>query len=87
VSRSTSIRPGRTVANCFIGSFNGRLAGRVPEPASFATLAEARAQIEQLRHEYNTERPQSSLGDRAPTECAALLIPEDGHYSIPILRS
>jgi putative transposase len=35
-------------------------------------MAHARRVIENWRIEYNTERPHSSLGDRTPTEYAAL---------------
>jgi len=38
----------------------------------FVTMAHARRVIESWRVEYNTERPHSSLGDRTPTEYAAL---------------
>jgi putative transposase len=40
----------------------------------FVNIAHARRVIENWRIEYNTERPHSSLGDRTPTEYAALAI-------------
>jgi putative transposase len=36
----------------------------------FLTIAQARRAIETWRIEYNTERPQSSLGDLTPEEYA-----------------
>ena len=81
------IRPGHPVENCFIESFNGKLRDECLSQYHFATLAEARDRIEQWRHEYNTDRPHGSLGDRTPAEYAALFTPEEGHSSTPILRS
>lgn len=81
------IRPGHPVENCFIESFNGKLRDECLSQHHFATLAEARDRIEQWRHEYNTDRPHGSLGDRTPAEFAARFTPEEGHSSTPILRS
>jgi putative transposase len=81
------IRPGHPVENCFIESFNGKLRDECLSQYHFASLAEARDRIEQWRHEYNTDRPHGSLGDRTPAEYAALFTPEEGHSSTLILRS
>lgn len=81
------IRPGHPVENCFIESFNGKLRDECLSQYHFASLAEARDRIEHWRHEYNTDRPHGSLGDRTPAEYAALFTPEEGHSSTPILRS
>ncbi len=81
------IRPGHPVENCFIESFNGKLRDACLSQYHFASLAQARDRIELWRHEYNTDRPHGSLGDRTPAEYAALFTPEEGHSSMPILRS
>jgi len=81
------IHPGHPVENCFIESFNGKLRDECLSQYHFATLAGARDRIEQWRHEYNTDRPHGSLGDRTPAEYAALFTPEEGHSSTLILRS
>ena len=80
------IRPGRPIENCFIESFNGKLRDECLNQHHFDTLAEARAHIEVWRHEYNTERPHRSLGQRTPLEYAATFTPEEGHSSTPALR-
>lgn len=81
------IRPGHPVENCVIESFNGKLRDECLSQYHSVTLTEARDRIEQWRHEYNTDRPHGSLGDRTPAEYAALFTPEEGHSSTPILRS
>jgi putative transposase len=81
------IRPGHPVENCFIESFNGQLRDECVSQYHFASLAEARDRIEQWRHEYTTDPPHGSLGDRTPAEYTALFTPEEGHSSTLILRS
>lgn len=61
------IRPGKPVENAFIESFNGKLRDECLSTSWFLDLADARAQIEQWRHDYNTARPHSALDDCTPS--------------------
>jgi putative transposase len=70
--RLSFIRPGKPVENAYIESFNGKFRDECLNEHGFVTMAHARRVIENWRIEYNTERPHSSLGDRTPTEYAAL---------------
>jgi len=70
--RLSFIRPGKPVENAYIESFNGKFRDECLNEHWFVTMAHARRVIENWRIEYNTERPHSSLGDRTPTEYAAL---------------
>lgn len=47
-------------------SFNGKLRDELLNRESFETLLEARVLIERWREHYNTIRPDSALGYRAP---------------------
>lgn len=69
------IEPGRPMQNGFIESFNGRLRDECLNANWFATLADAKAKIEAWRHDYNYERPHSSLQYLTPNEFAARLTP------------
>ena len=80
------IRPGHPVENCFIESFNGKLRDECLNQHHFLTLTEAQAGIEAWRQEYQTERPHRGLGQRTPSEYAALFTPEAGLASTGILR-
>lgn len=80
------IRPGHPVENCFIESFNGKLRDECLNQHHFLTLAEAQTRIETWRHEYNTERPHRTLGQRTPAEYAALFTPQETAQTEPILR-
>lgn len=64
------IRPGKPTENCFVESFNGRFRDECLNLHWFTTLADARRIITAWRHEYNSERPHSSLGDLTPEEFA-----------------
>lgn len=64
------IDPGKPVQNGFIESFNGKFRDECLSQNWFASLAEARQQIEAWRVDYNTARPHSSLGYRTPEEFA-----------------
>lgn len=56
------ITPGRPVENGIIESFNGKLRDECLNMHWFESWAEARAEIEEWRQEYNQTRPHSSLG-------------------------
>ena len=60
------ITPGSPWENGYIESFNGRLRGELLNGELFYTLKEAQIIIEKWRKEYNTIRPHSSLGYKAP---------------------
>ena len=60
------IEPGSPWENGYIESFNGKLRDELLAREQFDTLLEAKVLIERWRHHYNTQRPHSSLGYRAP---------------------
>jgi putative transposase len=63
-------RPGKPTDNAFCESFNGRLREECLDTLWFEALDEAKAALERWRREYNTERPHSALGMKAPAEFA-----------------
>jgi len=60
------IEPGSPWENGYCESFNGKLRDELLAREIFYTLKEAKVLIERWRDEYNTIRPHSSLGYRAP---------------------
>jgi putative transposase len=52
-------------------SFNGSLRDACLTMQAFASVAEARIQIERFRRQYNEARPHSRLGYRTPAEFTA----------------
>lgn len=66
------IEPGSPWENGYIESFNGRLRDELLNGEIFFTLNEAKVILENWRREYNTVRPHSSLGYRAPVPLATL---------------
>jgi len=56
--------------NGYIESFNGKLRDELFAREQFNTLLEAKVLIERWRRHYNTVRPHSSLGYRAPEAAA-----------------
>ena len=64
------IRPGKPVDNAFIESFNGKFRDECLNESRFLDLDDARTKIETWRHDYNTVRPHSALGNRTPAEYA-----------------
>jgi len=65
------IRPGKSVENAFIESFNGRLRDEYLNALQFTSIAEAQHIIEAWRLDYNQRRPHSSLGHLTPNEFVA----------------
>lgn len=47
-------------------SFNGRLRDELLNETLFTSLAHARALLEAWKHDYNTVRPHSALGNLPP---------------------
>lgn len=64
------IQPGKPIQNAFIESFNGRLRDECLNENEFASLQDAQIRIERWRNEYNTERPNSRLGNETPDSFA-----------------
>lgn len=62
------IEPGCPWQNGKGESFNGRFRDECLNAEVFRNLVEAKVRIEGWRHQYNTERPHSSLGYRTPEE-------------------
>jgi transposase InsO family protein len=60
------IEPGSPWENGYVESFNGKLRDELLNGEIFYTVREAKVLIEQWRRHYNTKRPHSSLGYRAP---------------------
>jgi transposase InsO family protein len=64
------IEPGSPWENGYCESFNGKLRDECLNGEIFYSLREAQVVIEQWRKFYNTLRPHSSLGYRAPAPVA-----------------
>jgi putative transposase len=65
---SSYIEPGSPWENPFIESFNGKLRDELLNAEAFETLLEARVLAEDFRIDYNTYRPHSALGHKAPSK-------------------
>ena len=65
------IAPGKPTQNAFVESFNGRLRDEFLNETLFTSLTQARILVEEWRHDFNTERPHSSLGNLTPVIYAA----------------
>ena len=64
------IRPGKPIENAYVESFNGKFRDECLNEHWFVSLAEAQAQIEAWRVDYNTVRPHSALDDLTPHQFA-----------------
>jgi len=64
------IQPGKPIQNAFIESFNGRFRDECLNENEFTSLEEAQVVISRWRNEYNTERPNSRLGNETPDSFA-----------------
>jgi len=60
------IQPGKPIQNAFIESFNGRFRDECLNESEFESLDDAKMRIEKWRQEYNTDRPNSRLGNETP---------------------
>ena len=65
------IAPGKPQQNAFIESFIGRLRDECLNETLFGSLAQARADLESWRRDYNGVRPHSALANRTPEEFRA----------------
>jgi putative transposase len=67
------IAPGKALQNGFCESFNGRMHDELLNETLFYGLDHARAKISVWAHDYNSQRPHSSLGYLTPAAYAANL--------------
>ncbi len=67
------IAPGKPRQNGFVEGFNGRMRDELLNETLFFTIGQARAILARWAHDYNTERPHSSLGYATPAAFAAEL--------------
>lgn len=65
------IRPGKPIENAYVESFNGKFRDECLNEHWFVSLADAQAQIEAWRVDYNTVRPHSALDNQTPQQFAA----------------
>ncbi|MBI3548721.1 MAG: IS3 family transposase [Elusimicrobia bacterium] len=65
------IEPGHPWQNGYIESFNGKFRAECLDRELFYSRAEAQIIVDRYREFYNTERPHSALGYRAPLEVLA----------------
>jgi transposase InsO family protein len=65
------IAPGSPWENAYCESFNGKLQDELLKGELFTSLVEARWLVDRWRHEYNHDRPHSSLGYETPARFAA----------------
>lgn len=72
------IDPGKPQQNAFIESFNGALRDELLNKELFDSLADARRNLAVWRYDYNNVRPQSSLGNRTPTQARRALLLDGG---------
>ncbi len=61
-------RPGKPSDNALVEAFNSRFRQECLNQHWFMSLEDARCKLAAWQHEYNTERPHSSLGYRSPIE-------------------
>ena len=78
------IAPGKPTQNGFVESFNGRMRDELLNETLFFTLGQARAILARWSHDYNTERPHSSLGYAAPAAFAAGLEKQRAGLTPPV---
>jgi Integrase core domain len=72
------IAPGRPMQNGYIESFNGRMRDELLNESLFIDLEQARRLIAAWVTDYNTTRPHSSLGYKAPAAYAGTLAAPKG---------
>lgn len=72
------IQPGKPTQNAYVESFHGRLREECLRVSWFQNLFDARRKITAWQHDYNHQRPHSSLNYRTPVEFAV----ETGHVKV-----
>lgn len=71
------ISPGKPQQNAYVESFNGKFRDECLNEHWFLSLRHARQVIEAWRHEYNEERPHSTLRNLTPKQFAEGLLTVD----------
>jgi putative transposase len=71
------IEPGKPQQNAYIESFNGKFRDECLNEHWFLSMGHARQVIAAWRHEYNDERPHSSLGYLTPNRFADSFLTAD----------
>ena len=61
-------RPGKPTDNAFAEAFNGKVRAECIDQNWFLSIEDARLKCETYRHEYNNERPHSSIGNKTLAE-------------------
>lgn len=61
-------RPGKPTDNSFVEAFNGKVRAECIDQNWFLSLADAQVKCEAFRHDYNTQRPHSAIGNKTPAE-------------------
>lgn len=61
-------KPGKPTDNSYVEAFNGKVRAECVDQNWFLSLDDARVKCEAFRHEYNYERPHSSIGQKTPIE-------------------
>jgi putative transposase len=69
------IAPGKPQQNAFVESFNGRLRDELLNETLFTSLDHARQALAAWKHDYNTIRPHSALGNVPPAVYAKTSVP------------
>ena len=72
------IAPGKPQQNGFSESFNGKLRDELLNETLFSSIADARAELEAWRRDFNEVRPHSSLGYLTPADYAHALSGKTG---------
>ena len=72
-------RPGKPTDNTFIKSFIGKFRAECLNAHWFMSLHDARRKCEAWRRDYNEERPDSAIGNKAPTEMIDLSVARGPH--------
>jgi len=78
------IAPGKPTQNGFVESFNGRMRDELLNETLFFTIGQARLILARWMHDYNTERPHSSLGYATPAAFAAELEQQRAGLNPPV---
>ena len=78
------IAPGKPTQNGFVESFNGRMRDELLNETLFFTIGQPRSNLARWVHDYNTERPHSSLGYATPVAFAAELEKQRAGLNPPV---
>ena len=82
-----SIEPGKPWQNGKEERFNGTVRDECLNRFVFGSLAEACVRLNRYRHEYNSERPHSSLGYLPPQAFRAAWVEAQQKQADPLIRT